>query len=198
MEQSPDIFSILKKLEYREWPHRPVEKFFLVPLLTSFNTLRANLAKLYTMGFEFWKLPLGENKIFLKDVIVMCKHERVAERILGNHMLRSQVQFFYECFLEIFKTEGIRDLLLSKDERLLKYFIPRLVIFRALLHLNKVIDSKFDQMQLQKNSSSKSRIYQNVDDQLIGFGKFSAKEGRFEIPLSKQNYMINISFSKIT
>ena len=88
MVSNPDIFSILKKIEYPEWPHRPVEDFFIRPLLKSFNTLRANFTKLYTMGFEFWKLPLGKNQIFLNDVIAMNKQEKIAERILGTDLLR--------------------------------------------------------------------------------------------------------------
>ena len=88
MMTSPEIFSILKKLAYPEWPHRPVEKFFIAPLLKNFNIMRANLTKLYTMGFEYWRLPLGQNEIFLKDVIELCKREKIANRILGTPFLR--------------------------------------------------------------------------------------------------------------
>jgi hypothetical protein len=88
MTSNPDIFSILKKIEYPEWPHRPIEKFFIRPLLKSFNTLRANLTKLYTMGFEYWQLPLGNNKVFLNDVVWMIQQEEVTERILGTDLLR--------------------------------------------------------------------------------------------------------------
>lgn len=88
MRINPDIFSILKKIEYSEWPHRPIEDFFIRPLLHCFNTLRVNLAKLYTMGFEFWEIPLGNNKVFLNDVVNLIKQEEVTERILGTNLLR--------------------------------------------------------------------------------------------------------------
>ena len=50
--------------------------------------MRSNLSKLYTLGFEFWKIPLGNNQVFIDDVIEMCQREEVAERILGTEFLR--------------------------------------------------------------------------------------------------------------
>lgn len=85
---NPDICSVLKKIEYPEWPHRPVEDFFIRPLLERFNVLRANLAKLHTMGFEFWGLPLRNNKVFLADVAALIRQERITERLLGTDLLR--------------------------------------------------------------------------------------------------------------
>jgi hypothetical protein len=40
------------------------------------------------MGFEFWQLPLGNNKVFLNDVVWMIQQEEVTERILGTDLLR--------------------------------------------------------------------------------------------------------------
>jgi hypothetical protein len=40
------------------------------------------------MGFEFWELPLGNNKVFLKDVVNLIKQEQITERILGSPLLR--------------------------------------------------------------------------------------------------------------
>lgn len=43
-------------------------------------------------------------------------------------------------------------------------------------------------MEIESNEPSKPRIYEKVDDQIIGFANFSAKDKKFEIPLS--NYFI--------
>ena len=79
---------MLKKIEYPEWPHRPVEDFFIRPLLARFNTLRANLVKLHGLGFEFWGLPLRNNKVLLADAAALVRQEQVTERLLGTDLRR--------------------------------------------------------------------------------------------------------------
>jgi hypothetical protein len=97
-------------------------------------------------------------------------------------MGRSQMQFLYFSFLEIYKTEGVRQLLLDQNERLLNEFVPKLIIFRAMLHLNKIIDAKKNALMSKK--IDKNNLFENVQDKRIDFGKLSAKENRFELPKS--------------
>lgn len=173
----------MKKLEYKEWPHRPFEKFYIEPLLRSFNILRSNLVKLYSMGFEFWKLPLGKNTVFLKNVVELVNRENIAESILGNPLLRAQMMFFYNVFKIIVKTNVVNTLLFERDEKFICSYLTKFIVFKALLHFNKVIDSKMKIFNFEKKESN--NLYQNIKEQRIGFHLLSAKEKRFEIPLSK-------------
>jgi hypothetical protein len=52
LDHSPDIFSILKKFQYKGWRTNTVERFYIQPLLDSFLKLRANMSKLYLLGFS--------------------------------------------------------------------------------------------------------------------------------------------------
>jgi hypothetical protein len=49
---NPDIYSILKKFQYLGWRQNHVESFYIQPLLDSFMKLRANMTKLYLLGFS--------------------------------------------------------------------------------------------------------------------------------------------------
>ena len=43
---------------------KPAERYYITPLLESFNILKSNLVKAYSMGKNFWMYPIGENKVF--------------------------------------------------------------------------------------------------------------------------------------
>jgi len=55
--------------------------------------MRVNLTKLYSMGFDGWRQPLGENKQFVKDVEELIKRELISEMIMGNKLTRYQLNF---------------------------------------------------------------------------------------------------------
>jgi hypothetical protein len=95
------------------------------------------------------------------------------------------MQFFYFSFLEIFNTKQVKQLLLEENERLMKQFIPKLVIFRAMLHLNQVIEAKKDAL-LNKKENLKD-LFKQVQDKKIDFGKLSAKENRYEVIKGMKN-----------
>ena len=95
------------------------------------------------------------------------------------------MQFFYFAFLEIFNTVQVKELLLEQNERLMTQFIPKLIIFRAMLHFNRVIEAKKDAL-LNKKENLKD-LFKQVQDKKIDFGKLSAKENRFEISRGRLN-----------
>ena len=49
---NPDVYSILKKFQYLGWRQNKVESFYIQPLLNAFLKMRANMSKLYLMGFS--------------------------------------------------------------------------------------------------------------------------------------------------
>ena len=90
------------------------------------------------------------------------------------------MQFFYFSFLEVYQTEGVQALLIAKNERLLSYFIPQLIIFRAMRHLNKVINDKFeDNCNNKENKENKNNLFDGVDDKNLHFEKLSANSQTF-------------------
>ena len=93
------------------------------------------------------------------------------------------MQFFYFSFLEIYKTKGVRQLLLESNKRLLTKFIPKLIIFRAMLHLNKIVNAK--KKMMENKQEEKTDLFSNIKDKKIDFGKLSAKENIFEIVKGK-------------
>jgi hypothetical protein len=90
------------------------------------------------------------------------------------------MQFLYFSFLEIYNTKQVRELLLEQNERLMNTFIPKLIIFRAMLHFNQVIEAKKHSL-LYKKENLKD-LFEQIEDKKIDFGKLSAKENRFEVP----------------
>ena len=62
---NPDIYLSLKKLQYEGWRKNKVEHYYIKPLQDALLKMRVNLTKCYTLGFDFWKQPLCENKAFL-------------------------------------------------------------------------------------------------------------------------------------
>lgn len=61
-DNSPDIYSVLKKFQYQGWKDNVVERFFIQKLHDAFLKLRVNMSKHYSMGFNFWGLPLSSNE----------------------------------------------------------------------------------------------------------------------------------------
>jgi hypothetical protein len=49
---NPDIYSILKKFQYLGWRKNHVESFYIQPLMDAFMKLKANMTKLYLLGFS--------------------------------------------------------------------------------------------------------------------------------------------------
>ena len=51
IKTNPDIYSILKKLQYKGWRENKIENFYIKPLQDTLLRMRVNLSKLYSLGF---------------------------------------------------------------------------------------------------------------------------------------------------
>ena len=80
----PDLSSILKKFDYKKWRENHIEHFFINPLHAAYLTMRVNLVKLYTMGRDFWRYPLEENRTLVKNMVETVSRENLAEERLGT------------------------------------------------------------------------------------------------------------------
>lgn len=52
LDGNPDIYSILKKFQYQGWRGNNVESFYIQPLMDAFMKLRADMTKMYLLGFS--------------------------------------------------------------------------------------------------------------------------------------------------
>lgn len=52
LEGNPDIYSILKKFQYHSWRTNNVESYYIQPLMNAFMKLRADMTKMYLLGFS--------------------------------------------------------------------------------------------------------------------------------------------------
>ena len=101
--ESSDINSILKKFQYEGWLDNVVEHFYIQPFFDFFLLLKADFCKHYSMGFEFWRVPLCKNEQILLGMIAMINKECQVETILGNRLKREQLYFTFQSLNSIFK-----------------------------------------------------------------------------------------------
>lgn len=79
---TPDVTKIFKKLNYENWQHKQIEKFYLHPLKVNLTKLKLRLAKLFSQGIDYWKLPLSTNEDLLQDVRDLIKAELIADNLM--------------------------------------------------------------------------------------------------------------------
>ena len=170
----PNVYSTFKKLYYPNWENNKVEAHFINPLLESFNLIRVNLFKLYSMGNDFWKQPLGDNSVFVENVVDYLDKEIKAEEMVGNMLCRNQTNYLYQICLIIFNSP-LKDSFLAREKKIIEKTLPRLVILRSLSHINKVISSKLSAIsnteKLQKSLLEKNEIETNRNKIFKGIGE---------------------------
>lgn len=142
---NPDIYSVLKKLQYSGWKDNKVERFFIQKLQDAFMMLRVNMSKLYSMGFEFWRTPISMNEQLMADIKILIDLEERLEVILGDRRKREQLNFMYEVFKIIY--DGLsRKKLLEKSMKLINLSIPRLVALKSLIRIDDVFQTKYKEV----------------------------------------------------
>lgn len=144
-EDNPDIYSVLKKLQYRGWKENKVEKFFIQKLQDAFMLMRVNMSKLYSMGFEYWKTPISINEQLMLDIRNLIDLELRLEVILGDRRKREQLNFMYEVLKIIY--DGLsKKKLLEKSKKLMNLSIPRLVALKSLIRINDIFQRKYKEV----------------------------------------------------
>ena len=170
---NPDIYSILKKLNYNNWEKKNAEFYYIFPLLECFNILKANLLKLYSLGKNHWKQPTSENVKFLDDIVSFTNVNYTAEKLFGNCLNQVQTNFFYEVCLIIYNSPAKKDLI-EKNKKICEKTIPQLIILKSMLHFNEIFEKKLN----DKNSLEEkdlSHIFQKKNKKL-NFELLSIKE----------------------
>lgn len=139
----PNVYSIFKKLDYQQWHSNPIEFYFLKPLLDSFHTMRANLMKLYTMGFDFWKQPIAENSTFIENLVTLLEKEEVSEDMIGNILNRAQTNYVFES-LSVLYNSNAKENFLGKEKKIIERTIPQLIIFKSMCYINQIFKKRQD------------------------------------------------------
>jgi len=144
LKGNPDIYSILKKFQYHGWRENNVERFYIQPLLNAFLKLRSNMAKLYLLGFNYWRLPLIQNDQLKRDMEEMQEAEAIAEPIMGNRLQREQLNFLYDQIDIIFKSPGWKKLFdVGKEKnKMILYSIPQLVVLKSIERMHSIFNVK--------------------------------------------------------
>ena len=83
---NPNVRKIFFKLKYKDWDKNPIERFYLKPLKYSFIKMRTNLFKLHSYGIDYWRIPLSNNQVFLKDVKEVINAELISENLLADYL----------------------------------------------------------------------------------------------------------------
>lgn len=149
-DNSPDIYSILKKFQYSGWKNNVVEKYFIQQLHNSFLKMRVNMSKHYSMGFDFWRIPLSSNEQLMQDMTEVITLENEIEEILGDRLKREQLNFMYDV-LKIVYDGPSRKKLLSKSDKILCLSIPKLVALKSLERIYEVFQAKYKEVsEVQK------------------------------------------------
>jgi hypothetical protein len=160
LKHNPDIYSILKKLNYENWELKKAEKFYIYPLLEAFNRLKANLLKLYTLGKNHWKQPTAENIKFLEDMENLINVDHIAERLVGNCLKRAQINFFYDVCKIIYNSPAKNDLV-KKNKKICEKTIPKLLILQSMKHFNEIFENKVASIKKRENNYMETKSENN-------------------------------------
>jgi hypothetical protein len=150
----PNVYQIFKKLDYPNWHNNPIEFYFLKPLLDAFNTMRANLMKLYTMGFDFWKQPLVENSTFVENLVTLLDKDEVAEEMIGNILSKAQTNYVFDN-LGVLYFSNAKENFLSQEKKIIERTIPQIIIFKSMCFINTIFQKKLDTV-LKTNKPEKN------------------------------------------
>ena len=147
---SPDIYSILKKFQYSGWKNNIVERYFIQKLQDSFLKMRVNLSKHYSMGFDYWRIPLSANEQLMQDITALITLENELEVILGDRLKREQLNFMFNVLKIVYEGPS-RKKLLSKSDKILNLSIPKLVALKSLERIDEVFNAKYKEFsEVQK------------------------------------------------
>jgi len=128
---SPDIYRILQKFQYSGWKDNIIEKYYIQKLHDAFLRMRVNMSKHYSMGFDFWRLPLSSNEQMMSDMTALITLENEIDVILGDRLKREQLNFMYDVLKIVFDGPS-RKKLLAKSDKIILLSIPKLVALKAL------------------------------------------------------------------
>lgn len=142
---NPDVYSVLKKLQYSSWKDNKVERFFIQKLQDAFMMMRVNMSKLYSMGFEYWRTPISMNEQLIADIKHLIDLEDRLEIILGDRRKREQLNFMYDVLKVIFNGLSKKKLL-EKSMKLMNLSIPRLVALKSLIKIHEVFQKKYKEV----------------------------------------------------
>lgn len=133
--------------------------------------MRVNMSKQYSMGFDFWRLPLSSNEQLMQDMTAVINLENEIDVILGDRLKREQLNFMYKV-LKIVYDGPSRKKLLTKSDKIILLSIPKLVALKALERIHEVFSTKFKEL-------SEVNKYKQQDIEppkpLIDFALLSAK-----------------------
>jgi hypothetical protein len=107
--------------------------------------MRVNMSKHYSMGFDFWRIPLSANEQLMQDMTSLIELENEFEEILGDRLKREQLNFMYDV-LKIVYDGHSRKKLLSKSEKILCLSIPKLVALKSLERIYEVFQAKYTEV----------------------------------------------------
>lgn len=153
-KSNPDVYSMFKKFDYEGWELNPFEKSYIFPLQEAFNKMKANLIKLFSLGFDFWKQPIADNSKFLKDIIDVVEKEDHAEYLLGSLLSREQTNFIYRICLHLYQSKA-KESLLHRDSKLLEKTLSQLIVLRSMVRANNLFEAK-------KNDVLSGKVYQET------------------------------------
>lgn len=183
LKSNPDIYSVYKKIDYEGWESNPFEKSYIYPLQEALNKMKANLIKLYSLGFDFWKQPIAENRKFLKDVTSLVEKEELAEYLLGNILSREQTNFIYKICMHLHNSKA-KESLLNKDTKLLDRTLPQLTILRSMVRTNKIFEEK-------KADIINNKVFtETVLDQMNKKLDFEAMSAKPQLTLNKDTPVV--------
>ena len=149
-DNSPDIYSVLKKFQYQGWKDNVVERFFIQKLHDAFLKMRVNMSKHYSMGFNFWGIPLSSNEQLMSDMTNLINLENEYEEILGDRLKREQLNFMYDVMKIVYDGKS-RDKLINKTDKMLCLSIPKLVALKSLERIHEVFQAKYKEVsEIQK------------------------------------------------
>lgn len=132
--------------------------------------------KMHDEGPLMIRYYVEENAELRKKVLAMLLADKKAQLLMGDALKQDQFKFLFET-VDIIYGSALQNRLINKDEKVMKEVIPKLVAFKALLHIRDI--------QLKKAQDALE-----AKEKLKRKGKVEVEEEKDELHMTPEELMM--------
>lgn len=158
MEEHFNIRQMLTTLKIPDWKHIPPFAHYLQPLEDALQAVRDELMMMHKRGALMIRYYVEENAHLKKLTVDMLKADKKAQLLMGDSLKQDQFRFFFDTCNVIYDSALINDLY-NKKEKVIQDVIPKLMVYRAVLHIRDIqLHKKADALAEKEKLERKGTI----------------------------------------
>ena len=135
------IQRMLNLLKIENWTESVPMEFYLQPFKDAIDEARKEMREMSRRGLNLCRYTMRLNHEMQSLIITMVDHDVTCQWLMGDQLKRDQFCFIYEVVKRLYDSPA-REKLLAMDKELCTKSIPRLTVFRTLVHMREIIMEK--------------------------------------------------------